>query len=185
MKTALFIHIALAAIIFVSGCQEDVLTEKQQAIKEAQRKADKTGDDRQLKLIPEVHEILDAPPPTEDEISDLVERAISNMVRIEGGRFIMGVSPERMGGDWDGWKPVDGIRQQASIHESAFHEHWVLLDTYYLSKYETSYAEFDAWKKATGREIRFGSLGGWYKSYGKGLHDCCRAPNEPAAADWF
>ncbi|MEJ2046305.1 MAG: SUMF1/EgtB/PvdO family nonheme iron enzyme [Reinekea sp.] len=168
----------LACTVFLTACQAKELTERERAIKDAD------GDEREIAMINAVHDILDAPPPTEAEIDELVNKAIGNMVRIEGGEFIMGVNPERLGGDWEGWKPVDGHRGQASIESSAFYEHKVRLDTYYLSKYETTYAEFDAWKKATGREIRFGSIGGWYKGYGKGLHDCCRAPDKPAAADW-
>ena len=105
----------------------------------------------------------------------------------------MGVNPERMGGDWVGWKPVQGKRQQASIQDTAFHEHPVRLNTYYLSRYETTYAEFDAWKKTTGRKIRFQgdddyrfffNSGYRYKAINSRMMDCCRAANKPAAADW-
>jgi formylglycine-generating enzyme required for sulfatase activity len=72
-----------------------------------------------------------------------------------------------------------------SIHESAFFEHPVRLSTYYISKFETTYAEFDAFKKATGREIRFGSQIGPYKGLSVYIYDCCRAPEKPAAADWY
>ncbi|WP_050762897.1 formylglycine-generating enzyme family protein [Reinekea blandensis] len=167
--------------LLLCACQEP--TEREQAEKLAR----KQGDDRQLMLIEEVHKILDAPAPTQDQIDTLVKNALSNMVRIEGGEFTMGVNPERMGGDWDGWKPVDGRRQSASIHESAFFEHPVRLSTYYISKFETTYAEFDAFKKATGRDIRFEEdlIGSRYKGYSGYVHDCCRAPNKPAAADWY
>ena len=176
IKISLFIVITL---VLLSACQE--LTEREQAEKLAR----KHKDDRQLMLIEEVHKILDAPAPTQSEIDALVGTAIENMVRIEGGEFIMGVNPERMGGDWEGWKPVQGRRQSVSIHESAFFEHPVRLSTYYISKFETTYAEFDAFKKATGREVRFAEMDAWYKGYAGGFHDCCRAPNKPAAADWY
>ncbi len=165
--------------LLLCACQEP--TEREQAIKTAKV----LDDDRALEVIYEVDKILDAPAPTQAEIDTLVNNALSNMVRIEGGEFTMGVSPERIGGDWEGWKPVDGRRQSVSIHESAFFEHPVRLSNYYISKFETTYAEFDAFKKATGREIRFGSQIGPYKGLSVYIYDCCRAPNKPAAADWY
>jgi formylglycine-generating enzyme required for sulfatase activity len=92
-----------------------------------------------------------------------------------------------LGGDWEGWKPVDGRRQAASIRDTAFHEHLVRLDTYYVSKYETTYEDFDAFKRDTGREFRFANpeMNARYKSYTNSLHKCCRAPRKPAAADWY
>ncbi|WP_196161716.1 formylglycine-generating enzyme family protein [Reinekea sp. G2M2-21] len=185
MKTAFFIHIALAAIFFVSGCQgnapEAPLTEREIAEKAA------LGDETELMLIAEVHKILDAPAPSKTEKQAIAQRALDNMVRIDGGEFIMGVSPERLGGDWEGWKPVDGKRQTASIRDTAFHEHLVRLDTYYISKYETTYEDFDAFKRDTGRDFRFANpeMNARYKSYTNSLHKCCRAPRKPAAADWY
>jgi formylglycine-generating enzyme required for sulfatase activity len=152
------------------------------------------GDETELMLIAEVHKILDAAPPTETEKQAIAQRALDNMVRIEGGEFIMGINPERLGGDWEGWKPVDGRRQAASIRDTAFHEHLVRLDTYYISKYEVTYEDFDAFKRDTGREIRFEGLDGYrfffnnyqsYKSLTKGMLECCRSPRKPAAADWY
>ena len=144
------------------------------------------GDETKLMLIAEVHKILDAPAPTDAEKQAIAQRALDNMVRIDGGEFIMGVSPERLGGDWEGWKPVDGKRQTASIRDTAFHEHLVRLDTYYISKYETTYEDFDAFKRDTGREIRFGyEAYGVYKNLQENILECCRAPRKPAAADWF
>ena len=76
----------IIAIAALSGCSREELTEREQTI----RFAKKTADERLLKLVEQVDEILDAPVPTEDEIDKLVNNAISNMVRIEDGEFIMG-----------------------------------------------------------------------------------------------
>lgn len=178
------------SLLAVTGCSSKELSEKEQAIKEARKR----DNERRVVLIEAVHEILDAPAPTQAELDELVSSAVNNMVRIEGGEFLMGVNPERLGGSWEGWKPVEGKRQGASISQSALHEHPVKLDSYYLSKYETTYAEFDAWKKATGREIRFVghdtfryrySASNSYKGLNTRMLECCRAPQKPAAADWY
>ena len=180
-----FTSLLCVALLF-SACQNQdapPLSERERAEAEARI----LKDDTQLMLIEEAHKILDASAPTELEKQAIAQRALDNMVRVEGGEFVMGINPERLGGDWEGWKPVEGRRQSASIHQSAFHEHLVRLDTYYVSKYEVTYEDFDAFKRDTGREFRFANpdMNARYKSYTNSLHKCCRAAQKPAAADWY
>jgi len=167
-------------VMVVSGlaaCKEPTEREK------AEKLAKKHNNSKQLISIEAVHNIIDLPPPTDAEKKAIVQKAVNNMVRVEGGEFIMGV--ERLGGDWEGWKPLDVPRQSANIRDDAFHEHPVRLSTYYVSKYETTYADFDAFIRDTGREFRFGKQKGAYHGLDTAIIDCCRAPNKPAAADWY
>src|SRR5690554_811953 len=78
-------------------------------------------------------------------VTDLVVRALDNMVFVEGGSFMMGEF---------GWPCEPASEQLCNIdiwpHNDYLHK--VTLDDYYLSKYETSLGDFDLYREVMGRE---------------------------------
>ena len=85
-------------------------------------------------------------------ILDVAVKAIDNMVFIKGGSFMMG--DIMMPCDVDNvqlakWKP-DGqcISEITSIEYGAAHQHKVTLSDYFLSKFETSYYDMNAYRLA-------------------------------------
>jgi len=176
-------------LLLLNACSSDAsdenLTEREKDIKLVMKNIAPGEQADFLFLVNGIYDIIEAPIPTEAEIKTLTNRAVKNMVRIEGGEFIMGVNSERLGGDWTGWKPVDGRRQPVSIGRDAMFEHPVRLSTYYLNKYETTNAEFDAFKKVTGREIRFGTIEDFYMGTSTKMFKNLRTPDKPASAHWF
>ncbi|MFV8571591.1 formylglycine-generating enzyme family protein [Marinobacter sp. SBS5] len=80
-----------------------------------------------------------------EAVTDLVVRALDNMVFVEGGSFMMGEF---------GWPCEPGSEQLCNIdiwpHND--HLHKVTLNDYYLSKYETNLGDFDLYREIMGRE---------------------------------
>ena len=58
----------------------------------------------------------------------ILERLVENMVKVEGGTFMMGATSEQGSDAWDGEKPA----------------HQVTLSDYYIGKYEVTQAEWEA-----------------------------------------
>jgi formylglycine-generating enzyme required for sulfatase activity len=90
-------------------------------------------------------------------ILDVAVKAIDNMVFIEGGSFMMG--DIMMPCDVDNvqlakWKP-DGqcISEINSIEYGAVHQHKVTLSDYFLSKFETTYYDMNAYRLAHELEL--------------------------------
>jgi len=176
-------------LLFLNACSSDApdenLTEREKAVNVVMKNVPPNLQEEYLFLVNGIYDVLEAPVPTEPELKALAGQAVNNMVRVEGGEFIMGVNGERLGGDWPGWKPVDGRRQKANIGRDAMFEHPVKLSTYYISKYETTYEEFDAFKKATDQEIRFGEMEDFHLGTSIDAFRVHRTPKRPAASDWY
>lgn len=70
------------------------------------------------------------------EQREVITRMLSNMVRVEGGTFRMGATPEQEEYAWDNEKPV----------------HNVTLSSYYICKYEMTQKE---WRVVTGETVEY------------------------------
>src|SRR5690554_1895346 len=77
-------------------------------------------------------------------VTDLVVRALDNMVFVEGGSFMMGEF---------GWPCEPGSDKLCNIDiwPDNDHLHKVTLDDFYLSKYETKLGDFDLYRDEIGR----------------------------------
>lgn len=96
----------------------------------------------------------DKTPP--EDVAELVERSLDNMVYVEGGSFMMGdvgyeVPEGEYGGAWvtmeDGRK---SYRKEFGCSASCYPVHKVTLTGYYISKFETTYGEYDVYTEANG-----------------------------------
>jgi formylglycine-generating enzyme required for sulfatase activity len=81
----------------------------------------------------------------QQEVTELVIRAMDNMVFIEGGSFMMGDSGEpcEPGSERICWKDYDTDNN---------HTHKVTLSGYSLSKFETTIKDFDLYREVMGKE---------------------------------
>lgn len=71
------------------------------------------------------------------KVKQLLKQSRDNMVLIKGGSFMMGPGPKN--------KIYQGATNQPS--------HKVVLSSFYMSKYNTSYGDFDIYSKATGKPL--------------------------------
>ena len=82
------------------------------------------------------------PAATEENIKKLIEQTRRNMVYVEGGSFMMGDAGRIENGKlryWTYWRDTKPA-------------HKVTLDSYYISKYELTYWEYDLYTDAVGIE---------------------------------
>ena len=80
------------------------------------------------------------PRPTQAEINALVERSKHNLVFVEGGEFMMG--------DFGAIHSPDELPYTAQPDNKPLHK--VTLDSFSISKYKVTYAEYDLYTRANG-----------------------------------
>ncbi|TBW46943.1 hypothetical protein EZI54_22860 [Marinobacter halodurans] len=127
-------RLSALALAFLAGCSSSSITSK-------------TLSDSEIEAIKSRVEARypDLPSGKQQAVTELVVRALDNMVPIEGGSFMMGdfKVPCEPGSDQlcrnDFYKDNDYI-------------HKVTLDDYSLSKYETTIADFDLFRELQGKE---------------------------------
>lgn len=85
------------------------------------------------------------PEPTKANIQALLERSRDNMVFVEGGSFVMGDA-----GVFD--EQGREVMPERFVDTAARPAHKVTLDAYHISKYEVTFAEYDLFTQAAGRE---------------------------------
>ncbi len=102
----------------------------------------------------------------EEKMANFVKEIESKMVKVDGGAFLMGnpwainvqdkygynilKTPENEKKYPDAqWFPI-----ASTIRANSF-RHKVRLDTFYISKYETTWEEFDRYSKIIGKELKF------------------------------
>ncbi|MDX1459214.1 MAG: SUMF1/EgtB/PvdO family nonheme iron enzyme [Marinobacter sp.] len=78
-------------------------------------------------------------------VTELVVRAMDNMVFVEGGSFMMGEFGVPC-------EPGSEALCHADIWPDNDHLHEVTLDDFYLSKYETTLGDFDLYREVMGKE---------------------------------
>lgn len=78
-------------------------------------------------------------------VTELVVRALDNMAFVEGGTFMMGEF---------GWPCEPGSKKlcNVDIWPNNDHLHKVILDDFYLSKYETTLGDFDVYRSIMGKQ---------------------------------
>jgi formylglycine-generating enzyme len=124
------------------------------------------------------------PPPP--QVQALIERSIAQMVFVEGGSFMLGdggtyISEESYRRGWE-YEVVD------PGHPGAVHIPWtwqdnnkppveVTLSSYHISKYETTYGEYDLFTETTGRPYIINPE--------REANRPSRAPDQPAAVNWY
>jgi formylglycine-generating enzyme required for sulfatase activity len=87
----------------------------------------------------------DQSPPT---VQQLIDRVLQQMIFVEGGSYLMG-DPRQPFADIlgnDAWKLYFPDENNVPIHK-------VTLDGFYMSAYETTYADYDIYTEATGQEM--------------------------------
>jgi formylglycine-generating enzyme required for sulfatase activity len=110
---------------------------------------------------------------TSVDLGAFKKKVLSNMVFVKGGTFMMG-DAGTMVMDYNIGKKV---HRNWTPYSDARPVHKVTLDSYYISKYETTWEEYDRFAEATKREKRQA------KYIGKKEW---RGPNYPASADsWY
>ena len=82
------------------------------------------------------------------KIKALVEQTKKNMVFVQGGSFMMGDPGTEVTDEYGNTQ-----RLPITMWTNDDYVHKVTLDSYYINKFETTYAEFDLFCKATGREL--------------------------------
>ena len=106
----------------------------------------------------------------DDNKSQLIKKNISNMVFVQGGMFYMGDVGTKVVYDsgeshhlpWSHYRDDDYI-------------HKVILSSFWMNKYETTYGDFDAYSELTNQEIQFKKI----------LKRKKRGANHPAGMTWF
>lgn len=78
-------------------------------------------------------------------VTELVVRAMDNMVFVEGGSFMMGEFGVPC-------EPGSKQRCMSDFDPSNDHAHKVTLDDYYLARYETTMGDFDLFRELKGRK---------------------------------
>ncbi|WGK62213.1 SUMF1/EgtB/PvdO family nonheme iron enzyme [Halopseudomonas sp. SMJS2] len=84
-------------------------------------------------------------------VSELTEKAVLDQVFIEGGTFVMGDFGAVQNGRWRPYFPPSADEDVA---------HAVELSSFYLSKYEVSWREWDLYRLSVGKPIFFQGLDG-------------------------
>lgn len=112
-----------------------------------------------------------ADPQNRQAIEALIEKTKSELVRVEGGTFQMGdfgpIDPDLTGSD-------KGLPYSADQDNKPLHE--VTLDTFYMSPTKVTYADYDVFTAATGRE-RINTTNDFEMQF--------RQHNVPAGVDWY
>jgi formylglycine-generating enzyme required for sulfatase activity len=130
------------------------------------------------------------PAPTETNIEHMIRNTIKNMVFIEGGSYKMG---NVICYEGDRKKNADKFQIElifCGTNEQPIHN--VTLDSFYLSKFEISFYEYDLFTQTTNRPF----IKSWYidpklwgqsRSYesAKRRFSKLRTGEMPAAVDWF
>lgn len=80
--------------------------------------------------------------PLEQRLAWLKQKVIADLVKVEGGSFVMGDFGQNFK-QWDIWFLTN--------NEDTRHQHEVQLSSFYLSRYKTTYAEYDLYLDATGQ----------------------------------
>ncbi len=107
-----------------------------------------------------------ATPENDQAVKALIERTMDNLVFVEGGSFQMG--------DFGPIDPkAEGLPYSADMDNKPLHE--VTLDSFSISAYQVSYADYDVYTEATGQEM----------INTEGLEVDYRAPDVPAGVDWY
>ncbi|USZ50114.1 SUMF1/EgtB/PvdO family nonheme iron enzyme [Halomonas sp. DN3] len=108
----------------------------------------------------------DNEPPNQEAVAALVQKTMDNLVFVEGGSFQMGdfgpIDPKA------GGLPYSPYSDNKPLHE-------VTLDSYSISAYQVSYADFDIYTEATGQP----------RINTEGFEVEYRAPDVPAGVDWY
>ncbi len=78
----------------------------------------------------------------EERKAKLKAKVLGDMVYVRGGKFMMGDFAKLMG--------VEGVTRM-TYNEDDKHVHEVTLSDFWISKYKTTYAEFDVFSDATGK----------------------------------
>ena len=105
-------------------------------------------------------------PPNQEAVAALVQKTMDNLVFVEGGSFQMG--------DFGPIDPkAEGLYYTADTDDEPVHK--VTLDSYSISAYQVSYADFDIYTEATGQpQINI-----------EGRNVEYRAPDVPVGVDWY
>ena len=98
------------------------------------------------------------------QVKALVEKARQDMVYVEGGEFLMG--------DFGHLDSVEKLPYTSQPYNKPLHK--VVLDSFSISKYKVTYAEYDVYTKAKGLPLILQD--DVYLKY--------RAPNVPAGVPW-
>ena len=107
-----------------------------------------------------------ATPGNDQAVKALIKRTMDNLVFVEGGSFQMG--------DFGPIDPkAEGLPYSADMDNKPLHE--VTLDSFSISAYQVSYADYDVYTEATGQEMI--NTEGWEGDF--------RAPDVPAGVDWY
>ena len=88
--------------------------------------------------------------PSRADLDALIERTLKNVVFVEGGEFMMGDG----GGAWEEDGQVRRVEFWTGYRDNK-PAHRVVLDSYYIQKYEVTYSEYDIFATATGRPERY------------------------------
>ncbi|MGD8571550.1 MAG: SUMF1/EgtB/PvdO family nonheme iron enzyme [Gammaproteobacteria bacterium] len=87
--------------------------------------------------------------PSDADVHRLIEKTLDNMVYVEGGTFMMGDA----GANYTDEKGVEHNVEFWTGYTDNKPAHKVTLDSYYIQKYEVTYAEYDTFTKKTGRPL--------------------------------
>ncbi|MGQ7247317.1 formylglycine-generating enzyme family protein [Halomonas sp. V046] len=118
-------------------------------------------DDSESNQAPDVNE-----PANQQAVEALIQKTMDNMVFVEGGSFEMG--------DFGPIDPkAEGLPYTTDTDNKPLHT--VTLDSYSIAAHQVSYADYDIYSEATGRE----------KINTEGFDGKYRAPDVPAGVDWY
>lgn len=118
-----------------------------------QVKSEHVSDEKIAEIIANIESLYpDADKDLKQHILEVAVKSIEDMVFVEGGSFMMGdfkIPCEVADFDKIEWTPfADCPSSYTSYETGAINLHKVTLSSYSLSKYETTYYEFDAFKIA-------------------------------------
>jgi len=104
------------------------------------------------------------PPPTKKNLEYLKQLSKNNLIFIKGGSFLMG----------DLGVTINGKKKPWTLDKDNKPAHKVILDDYFISKYEVTYYEFDLFTQTNGKPLSQIAL----------PNPVVRKARNPAAADW-
>nr|WP_164999561.1 SUMF1/EgtB/PvdO family nonheme iron enzyme [Salinicola tamaricis] len=112
-----------------------------------------------------------ADPENQQAVDALIKKTKDELVRVEGGTFQMGdfgpIDPNLKGSD-------KGLPYSADQDNKPLHE--VTLDTFYMSPTKVTYADYDVYTQATGKD-KINSTNQFEMQF--------RQDNVPAGVDWY
>ncbi len=100
------------------------------------------------------------------QVKTLVEKARQDMVYVEGGEFLMG--------DFGHLDSVEKLPYTSQPYNKPLHK--VVLDSFSISKYKVTYAEYDVYTKAKGLPLIETEKPGYFGEF--------RKPSVPAGVPW-